>query len=143
MVVVPLHTPLPPPPRFAALPAGWHQFDGTSWNPSSFATSWRYTIDSPAGPAGALPAGGMLVTVTILRGAAAPDAPPIRGLPLRLPATTTATLESAPGVPEYRILGRLRGYTVDVRADIRSAHPTARQLGLVRRVVAGLRLPRR
>jgi hypothetical protein len=130
----------PPPPRFAALPPGWHQYDGVS---SSFATSWRYRIDSPLGPGGALPRGGMLVTVSILRGPPARGVPPIRRLPLRLPATTTDRLESSPGVPEYRILGRLRGYTVDVRADIRSTRPTSRQVGLLRRIVAGLRLPAR
>ncbi|HXH96079.1 MAG TPA: hypothetical protein VNH40_02620, partial [Gaiellaceae bacterium] len=69
--------------------------------------------------------------------------PPVRKLPLRLPRTTRYTLEGAPRIPEYRILGRLReSYDFEVRVDVNRRHPGARLLRLAQAVVAAISFPR-
>jgi hypothetical protein len=67
------------------------------------------------------------------------DTPPYPILRLRLPASTTFTLEGAPGIPEYRIHGRVRGHNVEVWVDIRRLRPTTSQLRAAQRVVSALR----
>ena len=149
-----------PAPRFAQLPSGWTQLRTPGVltihgaNASAYALSWKYrpTWD---GWASHMPRGGIAVTVLLIRrepGSAtganlcrtAPHLPghPPRRLPLHLPATTTATLEGAPGTPEYRVFGRFRdSYAFEVRVDIRDPHPTAALLATARRVVAGIVFP--
>jgi hypothetical protein len=151
-----------PAPRFAGLPRGWRQLgDGglltrRGANASAVATSWAYHPSS-LGWAAAIPRGGIAVEVLLIRrepGAATgldlcrvtphlASYPLVRRLPLRLPATTSATLEGSPDVPEYRIFGRIgESYDFEVRVDVRSRRPAAALLAVAQRAVAAIRFPR-
>lgn len=69
--------------------------------------------------------------------------PLVRKLPLRLPATTSSTLEGAPKVPEYRVLGRIgESYNFEVRVEINNPHPDAALLSTAQHVVSAIRFPR-
>jgi hypothetical protein len=155
----------PPPPivvhaaTFAYRPRGWHfadrDFDvltrrGADVGSAAFSfRPYRY------GWALRFPRNGIAVTVHLIRRSADPhanlcgrvprwaDSPPIRRLPLRLPATTTATLEGDPGVVEYRVFGRLgESYDVDLRVDVKNLRPTRAMLRRAQAVVSGIRFPR-
>jgi hypothetical protein len=118
------------PVSFARLPPGWRAFPGTG---GALATSWRYR-PGPTGWASALPRNGIAVDVFFVRDT--PAYPPLR---LRLPRTTRFVLDGAPDTPEYRIRGRVRGHNVEVRVDIRSPHPSRRELRVAARVVGAIR----
>ena len=124
----------PPTPQiavsFARLPPGWRQFPGTGYG---LATSWSYR-QGPGGWAFSIPRDGIAVNVFFVR-----DTPPYPRLRLRLPASTKFALDGAPGIPEYRIHGRVDGHNVEVWVDIRRLQPTASELRLAQQVVSALR----
>jgi hypothetical protein len=66
---------------------------------------------------------------------------PARTFPLRLPTTTSNTLDGTPKVKEYRVFGRYADYyNFEVRVDIAPhAAPDAWQLAA--HVVAAIRFP--
>jgi hypothetical protein len=150
-----------PPPRFSHLPPRWRSFatsgDLTPRGAQSgvFATSWPYRLTTVDGPGGSIPPNAILVNVSLIRsnpgnGPAAsaaehPTSPAtslIHTLPLRLPTTTTATLDGT-AWPEYRVFGRLgNSYNVEVRVDISNRHPSAELLRLARLAVAAIEFPR-
>ena len=126
----PTMPPIPPiAVSFAHLPPGWRQLPGTG---SALATSWPYR-EGPGGWALSIPRNGIAVNVFFVR-----DTPPYPRLRLRLPTSTKFVLEGAPGIPEYRIHGRVRGHNVEVWVDIRRRDPTTSQLRLAQRVVSAL-----
>jgi hypothetical protein len=156
-----------PPPKpivvhaatFSYRPRGWHfsdrDFDvltrrGANVGSNAFSFKpYRY------GWALRIPPNGIAVTVLLIRrspnpranlcGRTAhfPDYPPIRRLPLRLPTTTTATLDGAPNVREYRVFGRFdESYNVDLRVDIKRLRPTRAMLRRAQAIVDGIRFPR-
>ncbi|MFL5817031.1 MAG: hypothetical protein ACJ76L_05455 [Conexibacter sp.] len=138
-------------PRFAWLPAGWRQFSDAAALPggpaqgSTFATSWRYH-PAPHGPAGALPADGVLVTVLLLRrpldGAAAPPpAVPLQAGALVLPGRPESELEGRPGVPEYRIRAVCGTHALEVRVDVAAPRLAPTQRQKVQRMLDELVLP--
>jgi hypothetical protein len=149
-----------PAPAFAKLPAGWRAYatpgdltPSGAWA-GTFATSWRYRLATPEGPAGSMPGGAVLVQVWLSRSNAGRSGPSLCGrtphipghpevkLPLRLPATTTAT-DMSGAWPEYRIFGRLGNqYNLEVRVDVTSHHPTKELLARAAKVVAQIELPR-
>ena len=124
----------PPTPQiavsFARLPQGWRQFPATG---HGLATSWPYR-QGPGGWALSIPRNGIVVHVFFVR-----DTPPYPKLRLRLPTSTKFALEGAPGIPEYRIQGRVRGHNVEVWVDIRRRRPTTSQLRVAQQVVSALR----
>ena len=124
----------PPIPQievsFAVLPPDWRQFPDTD---SGLATSWPYR-PGHGGWALSIPRDGIAVQVFFVR-----DTPPYPTLRLRLPTSTKFALEGAPGVPEYRIHGRVLGHNVEVWVDIRRARQTTRQLRLAQQLVSALR----
>jgi hypothetical protein len=115
---------------FAHLPPGWRQYPD---NGGELAMSWPYR-PGPAGWGTSIPRNGIVVHVFFVR-----DNPPLPELRLRLPTTTTFTLEGATGVREYRISGRVRGHNVEVWVDIRRSSPSLRQLRLAQSVVSAVR----
>jgi hypothetical protein len=149
------------PPTFSRLPSGWRSF--TTWGDltprggqtSALATSWPYRLNTVDGPGGSIPANAILITVSLIRhnpgtqsGNLCRQTPRLTGyapvgvLPLRLPATTTATLDGTPW-PEYRVFGRLgNSYNFEVRVDISSRHPSTGLLRRARSAVAAIKLPR-
>ena len=152
-----------PAPRFVRLPGGWRQFNDSpnlltrrGANASAYALSWAYHPNS-LGWAGSIPRDGIAVSVYVIRrevGAATglnlcrytphlSAYPLVRRLPLRLPSTTTATLEGAPKIPEYRVFGRIgESYNFEVRVDINRAHPGAALLKAAQRAVSAISFPR-
>jgi hypothetical protein len=130
-------------PRFAWLPAGWRQFTDAAVLPggpaagSTFATSWRYR-PAPHGPAGALPAGGVLVTVQVLT---RPYGEAIGSSLSDLPARPQGELEGRPGVPEYRTRAVCGKRAVEVRVDVAAPRLAAARRAEVRRMLDGLVLP--
>jgi hypothetical protein len=151
-----------PAPSFRALPHGWRQFNDApdfltrrGANAGAVATSWRYRPSS-VGWAGSLPRDGIVVSVNLIRrnpGNAVGnlcgrtphlrDYPLVRKLPLRLPRTTTHTLEGADDIPEYRIFGRIgESYNFEVRVMIDRQRPTRVLLAAAQRGVSAIRFPR-
>jgi hypothetical protein len=66
---------------------------------------------------------------------------PARMFPLRLPPTTSNTLEGAPTVKEYRVFGRYADYyNFEVRVDI-APHAAPHAWQLAAHVVAAIRFP--
>ena len=151
----PAAAPRPPPKhrvvvadaRARRLPAGWRQITGApnllsprGTQSEATITSWAYRPNS-RGPAGSLPRGGILITVSLNRlprGGSNPKpnlclhTPKLPGFPSRVPPLQVAStpapggLEGEPGVVEYRTLGRFGDeYNFDVRVDIKSPHPAA------------------
>jgi hypothetical protein len=147
-----------PPPSFGYLPKGWSTLSDAlgvlsrtgTWA-EAMALSWHYT-PSETGPAGSLPKNGVMIWVHLMRSGStrvnlcrtAPhfaDYPP-RTPPLRLPRTTSQTLEGYPHVKEYRVFGRYENYyNYEVRVDIAPAALSPRAFALAQRVVAGIRFP--
>ena len=163
-------TPLPkldlravrvPAPTFSRVPPGWRSFatpgDLTPRGAQAgvFATSWAYRLTTVDGPAGSMPRNAILVNVSLIRSNPGKQTgslcgrtphlagyPPVRSLPLRLPATTTATLDG-PAWPEYRVFGRLgESYNFEVRVDISNRRPSSELLRLARLLVASIKFPR-
>ena len=149
-----------PPPTFSHLPPRWRSFatsgDLTPGGAQSgaFATSWPYRLTTVDGPGGSMPPNAILVNVSLIRsnpgkrtGSLCGGTPHIAGyppvnLPLRLPTTTTATLEGT-AWPEYRAFGRLgNSYNFEVRVDISNRHPSVELLRLARLAVAAIEFPR-
>ena len=152
-----------PAPRFVRLPGGWRQFNDApdlltrrGANASAYALSWPYHANS-LGWAGSMPRDGIAVSVYLIRrevGAATglnlcrytphlSAYPLVRKLPLHLPSTTTATLEGAPKIPEYRVFGRIsESYNVEVRIDINDPRPGAALLSAAQRAVSAISFPR-
>jgi hypothetical protein len=120
-----------------------------------FATSWPYQLPTIDGPAGSMPANAILVNVWLIlsnpgkrtgnlcdRTPHLAGYPPVRSLPVQLPATTAATLEGT-AWPEYRSFGRLgTSYNFEVRVDISNQHPSAKLLRLARLAVSAIEFPR-
>ncbi|MEA2406162.1 MAG: hypothetical protein QOE69_281 [Thermoleophilaceae bacterium] len=138
--------------RFAALPAGWHQFDEGVQRIGpchvvayTLAANWRADRAGSHGWAAEMPAGAIAITVGLIGRSPGERLrehyPPIARRPLRLPGTTDSALEGAPRVPEYRTFGRTRDYLVDVRADINDAHPSRALVRQAQGVVKRLLLP--
>jgi hypothetical protein len=150
-----------PPPRFSHLPPGWRSFatsgDLTPRGAQSgvFATSWPYRLTSVDGPGGSIPSNAILVNVSLIRSNPGTQTgnlcgrtpriagyPAVHNLPLRLPTSTTATLEGT-AWPEYRNFGRLgNSYNFEVRIDISNRHPSAELLRLARLAAATIEFPR-
>jgi hypothetical protein len=148
-------------PTFSSLPAGWRSFTTPGdltprgAQTGALAVSWPFRLATVGGPAGAMPRNAVLVTVSLFRlnaggmhGSLCDTTPTLAGhpglraLPLRLPATTSATLEGT-SWPEYRIFGRLDGsYDFEVRVDIGARDPSPRLRRLAERVVSAIVLPR-
>jgi hypothetical protein len=149
------------PAKFTSVPLGWHAFDDdvgaltrNGGETGSYALSWNYS-PRPGGWASVMPRRGIAVQMLLLRRRPdglrinlclhtphLRDSPPIRRLPLRLPATTGSRLEGAPRVLEYRVFGRIGDmYNVDLRVDVNDPHPTRSMLRAARQVVSGLRFP--
>jgi hypothetical protein len=151
------------PARFGSLPSGWRQFDGgvqalgpRGASTFTLATSWPYT-ESARGPASEIPKGGVLISVQLLRRAAAgrsspalcdggrpsPRYPDIERRPLRLPDKPSGELEGSAGIPEYRVSRGVRGeYNVEVRVAINQRDPSRAHLAQAQAVVDELLLPR-
>jgi hypothetical protein len=121
-----------PPPivSFAHLPAGWHQI---ATGPDAVAVNWRYRPNS-GGWASSMPRGG--IAVWVLFPAGGPRYPPLK---LVLPHSPATTLEGAPDTPEYHVFGRVRGWNVQIRVDIRRSHPTLGDLRIAQRVISAMR----
>jgi hypothetical protein len=67
---------------------------------------------------------------------------PQRTPPLTLARTTTATLDGAPHVKEFRVLGRYRNsYNFEVRVDIDTRRPIGPRWAEAETIVSRLRLP--
>jgi hypothetical protein len=67
---------------------------------------------------------------------------PRRSAPLTLPRTTTATLEGAPHVQDFRVLGRYHDSSeFEVRVDIDTRRPVGPAWRAADLIVRGLRLP--
>jgi hypothetical protein len=152
-----------PAPRFVRLPRGWRQFNDApdlltrrGANASATALSWAYHPDG-LGWAGSMPRDAIAVSVYLIRrevGSATglnlcrytPHLgvyPLVRKLPLRLPSTTTATLEGAPNIPEYRVFGRIgESYNFEVRVDVNNPHPSAALLKAAQSAVSAISFPR-
>ena len=152
-----------PAPRFVRLPRGWRQFNDApdlltrqGANASAYALSWAYHPNG-LGWAGSMPRDGIVVSVYLIRrevGSATglnfcrytPHLgvyPLVRKLPLRLPSTTTATLEGAPNIPEYRVFGRIgESYNFEVRVDVNNPHPSAAPLNAAQSAVSAISFPR-
>ena len=161
-----------PAPSFARLPGSWRQFTDAPGlltrrgaNASAVALSWAYHPNIH-GWAPLMPRDGIAVGVFLIRretGSATGlnlcrstphlgicrstphlGAYPLVGrLPLRLPSTTTATLEGAPRIPEYRVFGRVgESYNFEVRVDVNNPHPSAGLRRTAQRVVSSIDFPR-
>jgi hypothetical protein len=146
------------PASFRYLPQGWSTLSdatgvlsrsGTTME--AIALSWHYT-SSWSGPAGSLPKNGVMIWVLLLREGSTNvnlcrSTPrlavyPPRTLPLRLPRTTSQTLEGYPNVKEYRVFGRYHNYyNYEVRVDIAPAAPSPGAFAVAEQVVAGIRFP--
>lgn len=130
-------------PRFSWLPGGWRQFPDIAVLPggpsagSTFATSWRYR-PAPHGPAGALPTGGVLVTVQVLK---RPHGELIGSSLSDLPARPQGELEGHPGVPEYRARAVCGARAVEVRVAVAAPRLTAARREQLRRMLDALVLP--
>jgi hypothetical protein len=135
-------TPPPvPAARFAALAPRGRQFPFSfSSNSDTIATSWPYRWRRD-GPASALPRDGIMIDVLVYRRSSSRPGYPRLRLPVRLPRTTTHTLEGAATTPEYRVLGRTGSFAFEIRVDIRNARPPARLLDQAQRAVDTLLLP--
>jgi hypothetical protein len=149
---------------FESLPSGWKAFRNADARlaengaiSETYATSWDFDPASGEGPASALPKGGAIVNVLLLRrsrgGGADPSLcagvapsrayPPITRLPLRISDMTVGSLEGAAGVSEYRLLGTLHGdYRVEVRVEVNATRRDAPVLQSAQRALDELRLPR-
>ena len=132
-------------PRFAWLPAGWRQdsdapaYPGAPAQGAILATSWRYH-PAPHGPAGALPAGGVIVSVRLLPRPS--GAAPVETLPrLVLPARPDGELEGRPGVPEYRIVETCGTRRLEVRVDVAAQRLDPARRAQVQRMLDALLLP--
>lgn len=144
-----------------ALPHGWRSLSSAPYilrsggtQAETILTSWRYQ-PSPFGPAAAIPPGGIMISIRLLRSQAygsphvnlcrdtpSQSAYPAIAPPLNLPGKTTATLEGSPSVKEFRILGRYRNYyDFEVRVDIDTRRAVARDWKTADAVVRGLRFP--
>jgi hypothetical protein len=156
-----LHAVPVPAPTFSHLPAGWRAFSTpgeltpAGAQTSVFATSWPYRLATVDGPAGSMSANAVLVSVSLIRRNPGKHSgslcrrtprlsgyPPVRHLPVDLPATTAATLDGT-AWPEYRSFGRLgNSYNFEVRVDISTRRPSVKLLRLARLAVAAIRFPR-
>ncbi len=151
------------PVGLPALPAGWTVVSdssqrlgpSSSTNVQTLVTSWRYR-PTYAGPASVIPPGGVIIDVTLSRDqeyrgrhvnlcrttARLPQFP-ARTPPLTLPSTTTATLDGAPHVKEFRVLGRYRdSYNFEVRVDIDTRRPVRPRWARAETIIRELRFPR-
>ncbi len=150
------------PVTLPTLPAGWTIVADSSQHlrPSgtqvqTLITSWRYR-PSTEGPASEIPAGGIMISVALLRsrtyGSGRVDlcdsAPtlsqyPRLSPPLSLPKTTVDTLDAAPHVKEFRIFGRYRHlYDFEVRVDIDTRRPLRPRWSVAETIVHGLDFPK-
>jgi hypothetical protein len=145
------------------LPHGWtivtnssqrlHSTSNT--NVQTLITSWHYR-PSYDGPASVIPPGGTMISVTLSRdqsyGAqqvnlcettARLSQFPQRTPPLRIPRTTTSTLDGTPRVKEFRLLGRYRNsYNFEIRVDIDIRRPVGPRWAIAENIIRGLRFPR-
>lgn len=149
-VVQLLAAPAPPQPapvpRFGWLPPGWRQvaeaplLPGVPAGGSVLATSWPYR-PTPHGPAGALPPGGLLVSVQLLRRprGGPPSTEPLA--PLTLPERPTGALEGRPDVPEYRVFAVCGARRVEVRVDVAARRLSRARRAQVQRMLDALVLP--
>lgn len=151
-----------PPVSVPPLPAGWRVVADTpqtlrptpNTNVQTLITSWRYR-PTYYGPASVIPPGGTIIDVTLSRdqsyGAtkvnlcqATAKLPqfPQRTPPLTLPQATTATLDGAPQVKEFRVRGRYRNsYNFEVRVDIDTRRPVGPRWAEAETIVRGLGFP--
>ena len=146
------------PASFRYLPNGWSTFSDAldvlsrhgTWA-NATALSWHYR-PSETGPASLLPKNGVMISVHLMRSGSTKvhlcritphlGDYPARTFPLRLPRTTSQTLEGAPDVKEYRIFGRYQNYyNFEVRVDIAAEAPSPSAWNLAKRVVASIQFP--
>lgn len=154
--------PLAAPVHLPRLPPGWtvvtassQYLRSTGTHVQTLITSWHYR-PSEFGPASAIPPGGTMLSVALLRApgsqlrtvnlcetTAVEPGYPRRTPPLTLPRTTTDTLEGAPHIKEFRVFGRYRSsYDFEVRVDIDTRRPVGPRWHTAERIISGLSFPR-
>lgn len=151
-----------PPVSLPSLPGGWTIVTDSSQtlqptnntNVETLITSWHYR-PTYNGPASVIPPGGTMISVTLSRDQDYPARKvnlcettarlpqfPHRTPPLTLPRATTDTLDGAPRVKEFRVLGRYRNsYNFEIRVDIDTRRPVNPRWLVAASVVRGLRFP--